>query len=384
MRKFQLVIVVLSMAAIGASYAWSVVSVVLTSMGHRCEASALQAFCSLVLGIGIGCAISGFSVHATGYRRTIQVGLAIWGVASLGALEGLVHFSQAGFMLLEAFGGIGVGIAYMALVAFLRASINNASVLSSGIGPLGFATGTVCFSLAVWLRFGSLVNQEVYLGLGLLSLILIPAVLLIQEPKAQPSAKHFLDSVRTKQFWSVWLLLAANVAPGMAFVAVAADWVAASQHNTPRHAVLTFCAAVPFLFLGQVVWARVASRLGERIAFKAMFGIRFALFGFAAFLIPVVNPWAVLAILLSCHGGGFGLVPRIVSRSIPGSDGRALGLILTAWGVGGAAGIWLLTSLRDSHDLTNGMKWLSLLMAIGVFLSSTATLSNRPPKTFLP
>jgi nitrate/nitrite transporter NarK len=85
-----------------------------------------------------------------------------------------------------------------------------------------------------------------------------------------------------------------------------------------------------------------------------------------------LDVWAIFVLVLSCHGGGFGLIPRIVRRILSGNDSRVLGLILTAWGIGGFLGVLLILPHTENSSIYSGINALTVLMLLG-FLTTLGT-----------
>jgi uncharacterized membrane protein YadS len=106
------------------------------------------------------------------------------------------------------------------------------------------------------------------------------------------------------------------------------------------------------------------------MVFLLMFSIRSLAFAAASFSPQSVWSWSLSVLSLACHGGGFGLIPKMVAKSGLGSDSRLLGLVLSGWGIGGAVGVAaILPALNDplAHE---GYLVIAGLMAIGVVLSA--------------
>jgi nitrate/nitrite transporter NarK len=57
--------------------------------------------------------------------------------------------------------------------------------------------------------------------------------------------------------------------------------------------------------------------------------------------------FAVLAVVISCYGGGFGTTPAFAADYF-GNVGQVYGLMFTAWGIAGVVGRQLISYIRDS------------------------------------
>jgi OFA family oxalate/formate antiporter-like MFS transporter len=373
-RARQTAISLAAMATIGSSYGWSITALVLQSAKSQSPVTSDRAFAGLVLGIGIGVGLSGFTIRVIGYRRTILLGMILWGASLLAAAS--IGFGGSIPLLWTTYGlpgGIGVGMAYLALVLIFREAFKDRPLLGGAIGPLGFTSGTIIFAIAQWSGFGTHANTIVHIALGITSIALgFTVTFLNLDPLKPECSSELVPSLRSGRFWRLWAILAINVAPGMATVAVGAIWLTNASGISPRSAVLRFASATPALTAGQLFWGYVASRFGDRVSFMAMFAIRFLAFLFAIWMPSHLDVWAIFVLVLSCHGGGFGLIPRIVRRILSGNDSRVLGLILTAWGIGGFLGVLLILPHTENSSIYSGINALTVLMLLG-FLTTLGT-----------
>src|ERR1700722_3775930 len=82
-RARQTAISLAAMATIGSSYGWSITALVLQSAKSQSPVTSDRGFAGLVLGIGVG--LSGFTIRVIGYRRTILLGMILWGASLLAA-----------------------------------------------------------------------------------------------------------------------------------------------------------------------------------------------------------------------------------------------------------------------------------------------------------
>ncbi len=100
-----------------------------------------------------------------------------------------------------------------------------------------------------------------------------------------------------------------------------------------------------------------------------MFSVRALAFVAAFFSPQSVWPWSLSFVCLACHGGGFGLLPKMVAKSRLGSDSRLLGLVLSGWGVGGVVGVAAILPAVNDPLAQKGYAVIAGLMTIGVILS---------------
>jgi hypothetical protein len=365
------VLAVMAMATIGSAYGWSSSANLLQAGGAWTLAATMQLFMAMVLGIGVGVAVATVPQQKIGYPRTAALGLAIWGaILLLLAQSGLDGGLSRSLLALCLLGGIGVGIAYLALLSIFRELMaSRTTVLSGAIGPFGFATGALIACAALFARpaYDGLVLA--YRGFGVLSIVCAVLILILFPTRSWSFPRKEPESIgwpaRQSASRRLWLILFLNVAPGMALVSVAVPWFIA-RGASPHEVISLMCTALVALPAGQVLWAVYAKRAGERRAFLGMFLLRAVVFALAATRPTLTGAWVVLAIALACHGGGFGLVPKIVANTTLGDHPAALGYILSAWGLGGVAGIAVFyVGVAHGHDAI-GFAALALLMLLGI------------------
>jgi hypothetical protein len=371
-KSSQVALVIAAMATIGSIYGWSTTAAILSGSTVWPAKEAVSAFGILAFGIGAGVVVSGVLLPALGYARTVAAGLITWGLA-------LLVFSQFGFsggsrtplMVLAVLAGAGVGATYLALVSFFRTLFAKATVTSGLIGPLGFAAGAAIISLAQAIRpsIDRVVLVSRAFGIGALGLGILVLFFLLEPPVTRTAVERTIGRDLRSDLLYFWVLLSLNVVPGMAVLAIAVSWFCSTRSWSPGEAALALSAAVFALPIGQTVWGMVANRFGDRAAFFLMFSVRALAFAAAFFSPQSVWPWSLLFLCLACHGGGFGLLPRMVTKSRLGSDPLLLGLVLSGWGAGGVVGVLALLPAANDSLAQKGYAVIAGLMAIGMLVS---------------
>ncbi|WP_186079870.1 hypothetical protein [Burkholderia gladioli] len=362
---------IISMAAIGSVYGWSGSASLLLTSEAWTPAETLRFFMVLVAGIGAGVALATAPQKSIGSSSTAALGLALWGATLLFLpLAGLYRGLSWTALVLALLGGIGVGVAYLTLLSLFRDLMANRTTLLSGIiGPLGFGSGSLIACAALLVRADQQGLTRIQQGFGLLSLLCAVSLPFIF-PGSRPSLSrtHAAPAGPARGIQYLWILLFLNVAPGMALVAITIPWFI-SHGVSQQPAILLMCAALPALPLGQLAGAAVAKRWGENQAFRVMFVLRAMVFAIAATGLGPSGSWIVLAITLACHGGGFGLIPRIVGNTLLREHPASLAYVLSSWGAGGIVGIALFyPGIGRAHEAF-GFVGLILLMLIGIALS---------------
>ena len=371
-RLSQFVFAIVTMVVVGSVYGWSATAAIISGSTAWPVRQAVSVFGALAAGIGLGVVFSGGLLRALGYARMIAAGLMVWGLALLVSSQvGFAGGSGTLLVILAIFAGAGTGIAYLSLVIFFRTLFAAPTVISGLIGPLGFAIGAATISLVQATRpsIDTVVDVYCAFGVGALLLAVMVTFFLVELPLRNPANKTTGAEDWRRDLLHLWALLSLNVVPGMAVIAIAVPWFRNTRPWSLPEATLALCGAVFALPIGQTLWGILAERFGEGAIFLLMFSIRCLAFAAASFSPQSVWPWSLTFVCLACHGGGFGLLPRMVVRSRLGSDPWRLGLVLSGWGVGGVVGTAAILPAVDNPLSQRGYAIIAALMAVGALLS---------------
>jgi MFS family permease len=173
------------------------------------------------------------------------------------------------------------------------------------------------------------------------------------------------ESLRTRQFYLLWIMLCFNVTAGIGILGVAKTMITEIFAGTLReHAVdvSTFAATYvlmtgAFNMLGRFFWASASDYLGRRTTYTIFFvagALMYLSIPWAAHegslsrdTIWLVVFYAATMLIFTMYGGGFATIPAYLadlfgSQFVGGIHGR----LLTAWSTAGVLGPLLLTSLR--------------------------------------
>lgn len=378
-RSKQLCLLAMAMATIGCAYGWSSTAALLVTAAGWSPQATLRAFAALSLGIAGGVAAAGFLVTSAGHGRTAAIGLVLWAFGLIASsLTGFNASWEASVTTLEFMGGTGVGIAYMSLVSAFRAAFPHDPVKGGAIGPLGFAAGAILFVSAESLAhdvYDAVVTQIVLAAISISLALVVWTSFGAISPK--PTSTSDQPEIHYGRMFRLWALLMLNVAPGMTFVAIAITWLTSQSGVTFTHASLVFALALPALPCGQLLCGRLATGFGMRPVFLAMFMTRTFAFAVASLLPSVASPLALLVLAFACHGGGFGMFPRLVARASSGDNARHLGIVLTGWGIGGTIGVLAVYPYDRLDPSGHGFAVLAICMAFGVLLTWGMTFEDE-------
>jgi MFS family permease len=371
--------------AIGQVYAWSVFKKPLeASLGISGVASALPFTLGIVM-LGASAALFGTKVDANGPRWAMVISMCCFCsgflISALGVSIGQYWLVVLGYGVV---GGIGLGIGYISPVSTLIAWFPDRPGLATGIAIMGFGGGALIaspWSSSMLIAFGGTgahpnpsgiataflihgVVYAVFMSVGWL-LIRVPAEDWKPagwEPAAQPvgrlisvgnvSARH---SIRTPQFWLLWVVLCFNVTAGIGILERAAPIYA---DFFPGGAGLTAAAAgfVAILslanMLGRFVWSSTSDVLGRKTIYRMYLGAG-ALLYLAVTLTTDANKVVFLVccmLILSFYGAGFATVPAYL-RDLFGTYqvGAIHGRLLTAWSTAGVLGPVIVNAIADNR-----------------------------------
>lgn len=185
---------------------------------------------------------------------------------------------------------------------------------------------------------------------------------------------HIDQSLKTPQFYLMWLVLCLNVTAGIGVIGVAKTMMTEIFGTTLPSIVDAGFAATYVLLIsvfnmvGRFFWASASDYIGRKNTFYCFFIIGMVLYVSIPYFASAVssNPsvlWLVLffiatMIIFTMYGGGFATIPAYLADifgtlHVGGIHGR----ILTAWSTAGVLGPFAITYLRQEslHNAINSL-----------------------------
>ncbi len=381
--------------ALGAVYAWSVFRDPLVEAFGWSISEVTLTFTITILTLGFAAFIGGLWMARSGPRT---VGIASGLLYGLGVF--LASFSGNKLWLLYLsyglIGGIGIGLGYIVPVATLVKWFPDKRGFITGVAVAGFGAGALVTAPIARLLIGNVgvLNTFALLGIGYLVLVAGASLLMRNPPEGykpvgwNPSAAltgqragrdyTIGDALSKWQWFALWSLLFLNVTAGIAIISQAAPMAREITGVT----ALAAAGLVGIISIangaGRFLWAWLSDYIGRKWVFLAMFLLQAAVF----FVMPLVNDFAVFAILASivllCYGGGFGTMPAFAADYFGARYvGQVYGLMITAWGFGGLLGPLLIAFIRQ----TTGSYTTALYIIGGIMLvSAIIPIIVRPPE----
>ena len=177
-----------------------------------------------------------------------------------------------------------------------------------------------------------------------------------EKPRVTTANVSAKNSIRTPQFWLLWVVLFCNVTAGIGILEQASPMI---QDFFREGGDTTVAAAAAGGFVGvlsicnmagRFLWSSTSDVVGRKPIYMLYLGGGFVLYFLLATIGSTSTAIFVLlaAVILSFYGGGFATVPAYL-RDLFGTFqvGAIHGRLLTAWSAAGVAGPLILNSVLD-------------------------------------
>jgi MFS family permease len=414
---------------IGQAYATSVYKSALVAHFDTSLTAIGIIFSIAIVMLGLSAAVFGTWVDKNGPRATMSTAAVFWVtgflVGALGIFTKQLWLVYLGYGFL---GGIGLGIGYISPVSTLIKWFPDRPGLATGMAIMGFGGGALVASplsrqlmsyydadydptAADSVPAGSAVGA-LFLTLAALYLVFmmfgafivrVPAddwkpegwdpSTVKQKALVTTESVSARNSVKTPQFWLLWVVLFCNVTAGIGILEQAAPMIQDFFRTGENSAVAASAAAgfvgVLSLFnmAGRFVWSTTSDYIGRKPMYMIYLGVGILLYIVLATLGSTATWIFVLtaAIIISFYGGGFATVPAYL-RDLFGTFqvGAIHGRLLTAWSAAGVAGPLIVNSVLDLSggkpgELVASDYRLALFIMVGLLaVGFVANLLIRP------
>ncbi len=335
-------------------------------------------FSLAILFLGLSAAFGGSWLERVGPRKTMFVSALCFGGGFLVSALG-VHYHRITLLFLGygVLGGIGLGLGYVSPVSTLLKWFPDKRGLAAGLAIMGFGGGAMIGApLAVNLMGffktpDSVGVAETFLAMGLIYLVymMIGALTIrVPPPGWRPSGwtpkpkqtsleckyhVHINQSLKTPQFYCLWLVLCLNVTAGIGVLGQASLMIQEMFRNRVSAAAAAGFVGLLSLFNmgGRFLWASASDYLGRKSTYTLFFLVGALLYSAVPFIGQSGNVVLFVlcyAVIMSFYGGGFATIPAYLAdifgtRFVGGIHGR----LLTAWSTAGIAGPVLVNYLRE-------------------------------------
>jgi MFS family permease len=418
---------ILIQLALGAIYAWSVFTKLLTDSGGEYGFSAKETAWIFSLGLATFAVVMVFA--GKWQAKSGPTIVAFTGGLVLGAgyiLGGFFGSSFAAQLLcIGLMGGAGIGLAYVVPIAVGVKWFPDKKGMITGLAVAGFGFGATIWVKLAGSWFGGLLNttnvfglpavQSVFViyGIAFTLMVLLGSMAMVNPPKDyQPagwepptetsnkaSGGHEFDSrqmLRTKQFYALWLVFVFSALAGlMVIYCIKLFGIDALEHNGVVNAgVITGTAMAWYAIfngLGRIVWGMVSDKIGRKksIMLMTLFQGAIMLMIYHVFITyGVTTGFIVGASIIGFNfGGNFALFPAITADFFGNkSVGRNYGWMFTAYGIAGIVGPQLAGYFKDTAvEFEGPIIWMTPFIIAGVvcLFGSIIMMTLKPPKQII-
>ena len=287
-RWFILSVGVITMLFAGILYAWSILKVPFRDEVGIANGQLAFSYTLTMCFFCIGGFLSGRLVRRIGTRPTILLAgaLAGTGIALAGILTPLAPIWL--FFTYSFLAGLGIGMAYIAIISTVNAYFPDRKGLSSGLLMMGFGASTLILGkVAVRLFASPLGWKHTYVVIGVvIGVVLIisaafitppPSDMIVPAAKRKPLAREELfeerdytpsEMVRRPTFWRAFLALVCFTAVGSSVISFAND-LALSVGATANFATTLVGTLAVCNGLGRILTGAVFDTLGRRFTMIA-------------------------------------------------------------------------------------------------------------------
>jgi MFS family permease len=415
---------ILIQLALGALYAWSVFTKILTDPNGVYQFTATQTawiFSAGLATFALVMVLAGRWQAKTGPRLMTVLGGLLLGLGFvLGGFFGSTFWAQ--FLFIGIVAGAGIGLGYVVPIAVGVKWFPDKKGMITGLAVAGFGFGATIWVKLAGSWFGGLLNhaevfglppvQSVFVIYGFIfaALVLLGSIVMVNPPEGyapegwrqpEPAASGnplgarsltARQMLKTPQFYSIWLVFLSSAIAGlMVIYCVQLFGIDALEFRGVENAVVVTGTAMAwyaiFNGLGRILWGTFSDRIGRKKAIIAMSALQglvmlatyhgFINFGLATGLI-------VAASLIGFNYGGiFALFPAITADYFGNKEvGRNYGWVFTSYGVAGILGPLLAGVFKDAAaGGASPIGWMTpfLIAGIACLVGALIMLFTRAP-----
>ena len=416
---------ILIQLALGALYAWSVFTKLLTDPEGIYRFTATQTawvFSAGLATFALVMVLAGRWQAKTGPRLMTVLGGLLLGLGFvLGGFFGSTFWAQ--FLFIGVVAGAGIGMAYVVPIAVGVKWFPDKKGMITGLAVAGFGFGATIWVKLAGSWFGGLLNsaevfglppvQSVFLIYGVVFaiLVLLGSIVMVNppedykpggwEPDDAPTAARLGGEgfspgrmMRTPQFYAIWLVFASSAIGGlMVIYCIQLFGLDALEYRGVENAIVITGTAMAwyaiFNGLGRILWGMISDHIGRKAAIIAMSAFQgvimlslyhgFINFGLATGLIVGAS------FVGFNYGGIFALFPAITADYFGNKEvGRNYGWVFTAYGVAGITGPLLAGVFKDAAAMGASPRvWMApfLIAGLACLLGALIMLFTNAPKS---
>lgn len=379
---------------LGSTYAWSVYRNPIIAETSWNQSAIAFAFSLAIFCLGMSAAFMGQVVEKFGPRVTGTISAILY--ASGNILTGFAIAQHSIFLLYLGYGvlgGIGLGTGYVTPVSMIIKWFPDKRGLATGLAIMGFGfasllTGPIAHFL---ITKYDVINTFYLLGVAYFLVMLIVSQFLkfpsYSEQDTDDSHKQLSQGIgakkalKTVEFYLLWLILFINISCGLALISVVSPMAQDVAGMTANQAAIIVGLMGIFNGFGRLLWASLSDYIGRPLTFLILFVVNILMTVSLIFLHAPALFTIAMAVLMTCYGAGFSLIPPYLSDIFGAKELATMhGYILTAWGMAALAGPMLLAvtySATKSYTSTLIIFILLYLLALAITLWLKSQKENK-------
>ena len=378
---------------IGSVYAWSVYVKPIQSTMNWTLTDVTITFSIAIFFLGLSAALLGKFVEKKGPKYAATLAAILFGLGTVGS--GLAISLESKLLLYlcyGVFGGIGVGVGYIAPVSMLVKWFPDRRGLATGLAIMGFGFASAVSGPAIKILIDAVgISTTFYILGSIYFIVMLSAAQYLANPSAgyMPEAlsnaiasgkkkiKQDLTSmtrneaIKTPLFYGLWIMLFINVTCGIAIISVASPLM----QEVIGISALAAASAVGLMGIfngaGRILWAAVSDYLTRPVVFIIFFLTQIIAF----YLLTTVQSVLLFTILvyyiMTCYGGAFASIPAYIGDIFGTKElGAIHGYILSAWALAGLAGPIIIAYIKDSTGSYTSTMYVFVTLFIVALLIS--------------
>ncbi|MGT2960196.1 L-lactate MFS transporter [Streptococcus caballi] len=365
---------------LGSTYAWSVYrNPIMTETGWD-QSSVAFAFSLAIFCLGMSAAFMGHLVEKFGPRVTGSISAVLY--ASGTVLTGVAVQQKELWLLYLGYGilgGLGLGAGYITPVSSIIKWFPDKRGLATGMAIMGFGFASLLTSpIAQQLIFSRGLVATFYILGAIYFVVMLTVSQFIKRPSQQDidnlisrSSDHKVSdlttgitanqALKTREFYLLWAILFINIACGLGLISVVAPMAQDMANMSATAAAVVVGMMGIFNGFGRLLWAVLSDYIGRPLTFILLFAVSIIMSGLLMISHTPTLFITAMAILMTCYGAGFSLIPPYLSDFFGAKELAALhGYILTAWAMAALVGPMLLSITFEQTG--------SYLVTLGVFI----------------
>jgi MFS family permease len=411
--------------SIGQAYAWSVFNKPLSIELKTTVSQVTIAYQLALAMLGLSAALFGSWVERSGPRKTMVASWIMFcGGLLLSAIGVRVKALALVIIAYGLIGGVGLGVGYIAAVSTLVKWFPDRPGMATGMAIMGFGGGALFaspLSQDMMVSFASPDSKTgatyALIGLAIIYSFFIlfgAAIIRVPPPDWAPkgykpaapvivqatTSKHFLSclwvdrtthhitlatSMKTIQFWLLWVMLLLNVSAGIGILGRAAD-MCQDMFGVTAAAGAGFVGLLSLFNMGgRFLWSSASDYYGRKMAYIIYFILGICLFvALPSFQVSQNRAGfvACCCIIISMYGAGFATIPAYL-KDLFGTYqvGAIHGRLITAWSVAALVGPSIVNGMFDYYSTVSRATAYNLtfyLMAGLLFIGLLASVLVRP------